>query len=435
MVCLYSAPRPRIVPVARATLTQSHMSVPKPMHALQAMQAEMQARMELAKPVKKSKMPAFEPARGEVPPVENRKHMDVQTEAYLEELSDRVIEADMDTQTDAFLDRPSAPIFVPMKTGVDADTQIYEGDLFDFDVEVDPILEVLVGKTLEQSMLEVMEEEELAAMKEHQDHFEQIRNVELAETQRMEEAEKRRFEEKERRVAQEQARVQREAQIRQKVAAHKFTKGYLQDLHTAVFQNLHETGFFYNPLEREVTTEFLPWLVGEVQARVQRVAVGRALADSLIDAAVARQQALLDEAAQLHGAVEEELAAIAQKELEEKLAAIAAAEAAAAEAAAAEAALLAGEPTCDLTPLSLVSLVAAGCSLSCSVPLPRPPSLLTPCLLAPCHCPRLPPRPAQPKERQALRKGRMRLTMRRSRSERAGPSSRCAARQKRDYCA
>ena len=63
-------------------------------------------------------------------------------------------------------------------------------------------MQVLVGKTLEQSMMEVMEEEELANMRAHQEHFEQIRNAELAETQRLEEAEKRRFEEKERRVAQ-----------------------------------------------------------------------------------------------------------------------------------------------------------------------------------------------------------------------------------------
>jgi hypothetical protein len=33
---------------------------------------------------------------------------------------------------------------------------------------VEPILEVLTGKTLEQGMIEVMEEEELAAMKQHQ---------------------------------------------------------------------------------------------------------------------------------------------------------------------------------------------------------------------------------------------------------------------------
>jgi hypothetical protein len=91
----------------------------------------------------------------------------------------RIVE-DHEKDIALLLSEQMPPIFVPMKTGCDAETQIYDGDLFDFDVEVDPILEVLVGKTLEQSMLEVMEEEELAAMKDHQEHFEQIRNVELA---------------------------------------------------------------------------------------------------------------------------------------------------------------------------------------------------------------------------------------------------------------
>ncbi len=40
--------------------------------------------------------------------------------------------------------------------------------LFDFDREVRPLLEVLVGKTLEQAMMEVMEEEELARLRQHQ---------------------------------------------------------------------------------------------------------------------------------------------------------------------------------------------------------------------------------------------------------------------------
>eukprot|EP00983_Pelagomonas_calceolata_P117562 1160427-Pelagomonas_calceolata.AAC.7 len=76
------------------------------------------------------------------------------------------------------------------------------GDLFDFDYEVEPILEVLMGKILEQGLMEVLEEEELAAMRSHQEHFEQIRNAELVATQRMEAAEKRKIEEKERRLAQ-----------------------------------------------------------------------------------------------------------------------------------------------------------------------------------------------------------------------------------------
>ena len=62
-------------------------------------------------------------------PVEGRKHIDVQTELYLEELSDRVEEADVECQTDAFLDRPPTPLFIPAKTGMDVATQIYEGDV------------------------------------------------------------------------------------------------------------------------------------------------------------------------------------------------------------------------------------------------------------------------------------------------------------------
>ena len=51
--------------------------------------------------------------------------MDIQTDEYLEELSDRPIEVDADTQTDPLLDRPPSPKFVPKKSGVDIDTQMY----------------------------------------------------------------------------------------------------------------------------------------------------------------------------------------------------------------------------------------------------------------------------------------------------------------------
>merc|ERR1719375_1396416 len=195
---------------------------------------------------------------------------------------DRPVEVDVDTQTDAFMDRLPAPIFIPMKTGVDVETQIYEGDLFDFDAEVEPILEVLVGKTLEQSMMEVMEEEELANMRAHQEHFEQIRNAELAETQRLEEAEKRRSQEKERRVQQEKERVAREQQVTEKVAARTFTKGFLSELKSSVVSNLQDVGFFYEPLEQEVTTSFIPWLMDSMSTELDSLSVARAIADELL---------------------------------------------------------------------------------------------------------------------------------------------------------
>jgi len=47
------------------------------------------------------------------------------------------------------------------------ETQVEDGELFCFNDEVDPILRVLVGKTLESSRMEVLEEEELREMRRH----------------------------------------------------------------------------------------------------------------------------------------------------------------------------------------------------------------------------------------------------------------------------
>ena len=299
----------------------------------QAEQLEMERKSQMQKSAKRTKVP---PKPDTPPAADGRKHIDVQTEQYLEELTDRPIEADTETQTDAFMDQLPAPIFIPMKTGVDVETQIYDGELFDFDAEVDPILEVLVGKTLEQSMMEVMEEEELANMRAHQEHFEQIRNSELAETQRLEEAEKRRFEEKERRIGQERERVEREQQVTEKVAARTFAKGFLSELHSSVVDNLKDAGFFYDPLEQEVTANFLPGLMQQVDERLESMRTSRALAGELIEAAALRSQAMLAEAAKLRTEVEAAKAKLAAEKAE--AAAAAAAEAEAAAAAAAEAA-------------------------------------------------------------------------------------------------
>lgn len=68
--------------------------------------------------------------------------------------------------------------------------------LFDFDFEVQPILEKLVGKTMEEALIEVLEEEEIAALKEQQRKFMELRAAEKAEEKRLEEQERRIREEK-----------------------------------------------------------------------------------------------------------------------------------------------------------------------------------------------------------------------------------------------
>eukprot|EP00842_Homolaphlyctis_polyrhiza_P004156 jgi/Hompol1/4741/HPOL_000498-RA len=198
-------------------------------------------------------------------PVEGRKHIDVQTDLYLEELSDKVPEAIAATQTDAFINRAPSPLYIPQKSGVDVATQIYDGELFDFDFEVAPILEVLIGKTLEQALMEVHEEEELATLRAHQLKFEEMRNAELAEVQRLEDAERRRTEEKDRRLA-EQLRILKEKQeVAEKIAARAFAQSYLNSLIPNVFETLATNGYFYDSVEKEIENVVLPWLSSEVE--------------------------------------------------------------------------------------------------------------------------------------------------------------------------
>lgn len=49
-----------------------------------------------------------------------------------------------------FHERPASPAYVPKKTGIDAATQVEDYELFNFDREVVPILDVIVSKTLEE---------------------------------------------------------------------------------------------------------------------------------------------------------------------------------------------------------------------------------------------------------------------------------------------
>ncbi|NXP04903.1 RSPH3 protein, partial [Thinocorus orbignyianus] len=222
-------------------------------------------------------------------PVEGREHVHVQTELYLEEISDRIIEVDIECQTDAFLDRPATPLFIPAKTGQDVATQIEEGELFDFDVEVKPILEVLVGKTIEQALLEVMEEEELAQLWARQRAYAELRNAELAEAQRLEEQDRRYREEKERRRLQHMKMLQKQKETTEKIAARAFAQHYLTDLIPSVFNDLRDSGYFYDPIERDIETEFLPWLMTEVEETLERKVLARTVLDSLISTVVEKR--------------------------------------------------------------------------------------------------------------------------------------------------
>jgi hypothetical protein len=125
-------------------------------------------------------------------------------------LTDKPPTKEIGIATEFYLDRPPVPLFQPKMPAKEncKETQILEGDaeLFDFDAEVEPMLNVLCMKTLEQARMEVLEETELAIMKTQKKQYEEVRNAELIEAQRFEAAEARVKAEKERRANQQKAR-------------------------------------------------------------------------------------------------------------------------------------------------------------------------------------------------------------------------------------
>eukprot|EP00933_Yihiella_yeosuensis_P072478 TRINITY_DN80871_c0_g1_i1.p1 TRINITY_DN80871_c0_g1~~TRINITY_DN80871_c0_g1_i1.p1 ORF type:complete len:476 (-),score=165.85 TRINITY_DN80871_c0_g1_i1:382-1809(-) len=221
--------------------------------------------------------------------VPGRKHTDIQTDSYLEELTERTVEFEAETQTDFILDRPPSPLFMPAKIGVDVETQIEEGELFDFDVECEPVLEVLVGKTLEQSMMEVLAEEELASLQRHQEDFEKQRNAELLEVQRMEAAEKRRHDEMQRRVQQQASQREQDLSTMRKVVARNIAAEHLSGLKERMLLHLKDAGVFQDTVNMAVESTFMPSLLKMVTSQMEKNVKERQLVDEMMQSAMSQR--------------------------------------------------------------------------------------------------------------------------------------------------
>ena len=182
------------------------------------------------------------------------------------------------TQVEFFIDRPPTPMFIPNEDGVNKETQIEDGDLFEFDIEVDPILEVIVGKSLEHARMEVLEEYEIELLRKHKRDFTQKRNAELIEVQRMEAEHIRRELEDNRRKL--QARTQRELKksAHQKFVCRITAKRLLSNIRFDVSKRFADVGIFKPPEENSMHDQFMPWIIETIQSSLlKKYAVGEIL--------------------------------------------------------------------------------------------------------------------------------------------------------------
>ena len=153
----------------------------------------------------------------------------------MEELTDKAPHYEIGNQTEFIIEREETPFQIPVKRGVDKKTLVQDNELFKFDREVEPILSVLCGKTLEFARMEVLEEEELRVMKSQQQHFTELNKTELSDAQRMEQMEQRKLQEFERKKALERERKKNKIAAHRKVCARTLAKQYMSTVSKCSF--------------------------------------------------------------------------------------------------------------------------------------------------------------------------------------------------------
>ncbi|KAH8370035.1 hypothetical protein KR093_001987 [Drosophila rubida] len=217
---------------------------------------------------------------GTPPPVVGRKHENMQTEKYLEKLVQRPPEFSVDTQTDLFLEKPPTPPYIPAKIGIDVGTEIGEGELFNFDAEAQPIIDVLVDACIEQSMLEVAHEMELQDLRRKQEEFLAQREAELAELRRLEAEELRLQAEKERRLRQDAIAKELDAEMQKSVTAAKLLQGHIASLVPEVLENIEPASDAVK--KEQLMKEVCPWLSAEVAQEVGHIVDSREILTAII---------------------------------------------------------------------------------------------------------------------------------------------------------
>ena len=161
-------------------------------------------------------------------------------------------------QTEKLPKRPVSPCPWPEKKGIDTETQIDDGDLFNFDVEVAPLVQVIVSKTLEDSRREVLEEEEMKNIQFQMEKFKLKEKEENDKIKMMENEEKKRFNERLNKKKEKENKIKITKMFQQKLITRKIAKQYVNNLIQNSYKNLEKRGILKTADANDFYTELLP---------------------------------------------------------------------------------------------------------------------------------------------------------------------------------
>lgn len=230
------------------------------------------------KPLKKEPSPFdIELPRPERPAVDLLPHL-------VEEV--KIVEEDtVEAQTDEFLPEPPPEEYLPQKTGIDAFTQVEDGELFHFDEEVEPLLDVLVNKTLEQALMEVEEEHEIAAMQSFKAEWKARTALQMSEWQDQVKEEQRRWKQKEQVVRQCREKKKREKDVLLKLQALSAAEVFDGHLVPNAVSDLLGV-CFPDAKELAIDQHFLPSLFMQVRQQQENARKAAELLDEMVDSRI-----------------------------------------------------------------------------------------------------------------------------------------------------
>ncbi|CAG9316626.1 unnamed protein product [Blepharisma stoltei] len=194
-------------------------------------------------------------------------------------------EAEINTQTDAFLPKPPSPKYVPKKTGIDVTTQIEDGDLFNFDEAVEPILNVLVYKTLEQSLLEVEEETEFDTMETYKEQNKQRKHEEQAEWAKEVNEEIERIKKKDAEVQKGRTKYMKTENLVIKFQNLNLAKTYLSQLIPKTVRKIYEDNVYPEYFPHLLHTHYLPFLLDKTVEKIKTKEAASQVPDSILSSA------------------------------------------------------------------------------------------------------------------------------------------------------
>ena len=179
-------------------------------------------------------------------PRPERVHQGIDIYKNLVEEEKKIVTADFGIQSDEIDYEEKEKKFIPQKLGKDIGTQILDGELFNFDKDVQPLLTVVVGKTLEQSLLEIEQEDEIANLREaklmyykkKKEEDRRIKNLEDREIQKKYNSDAKKEHRK-------QLREKRKT-IQKELISRVMSKAYLKDLLQNSYNDLIHRGQFKN---------------------------------------------------------------------------------------------------------------------------------------------------------------------------------------------